>query len=216
MKFLKTKKGKNNKGFSLIEVLLAIVILGLIATPIMQIFMTSYKVNNRSKRLLVAADISNNIAEGISSQCYDDTKTVGGTEVQGVKTYYENLPMGSSQPLYRNKFGETTPIPFGDLTIKSTSGDTVKYSFRNVQFKVYDAAAGAYVVAPAQDGEKPFNVLLTFKKIDSSNSFYYVNTKIEVFDQRSDGATVKEENASTSPLLETISTAIPNKFGDDR
>ena len=88
---MKKKKGREtNKGFSLVEVLLAIVILGLIAAPILQMFYSSYKINEKSKRLLTAAELAQTTMEALSSQTYDENKTIKDEHVSdGLAKQYE-------------------------------------------------------------------------------------------------------------------------------
>lgn len=57
---------KWNQGFSLIEVLLAIVILGLVAAPILQIFLSSAQVNNRSKEIMAGTELASTTMEYIN------------------------------------------------------------------------------------------------------------------------------------------------------
>ena len=100
-KMRKRAKRLNQKGFSLVEVLMAVVILGLIAAPVCQMLMTSYQVNRRSKRLLVASDIAQTTMESITALCWEDTSTLGGTEIKGVSKYYKKF-VGKT-PIYTNK-----------------------------------------------------------------------------------------------------------------
>ena len=64
-------KMKNSKGFSLIEVLLAIVILGLVAAPILQMFVTSAQVNLNSRELMAATEVATMTMEHITSMKMD-------------------------------------------------------------------------------------------------------------------------------------------------
>ena len=77
----KLKCCESNKGFSLVEVLLAIVILGIIAVPVLQMFFSSYKINEKSKRMLTAAELAQTTIEALSSQTYDENLTIKGTHV---------------------------------------------------------------------------------------------------------------------------------------
>lgn len=61
------KKYKNNKGFSLVEVLLAVVLLALVATPVIQLFLSSMKTNKRSREILCANEIAQESMEYIES-----------------------------------------------------------------------------------------------------------------------------------------------------
>ena len=55
----------NKKAFSLVEVLLAIVLLAIIATPILSVFYTSMSLNIKSKEIMAATDVSSGILESI-------------------------------------------------------------------------------------------------------------------------------------------------------
>ena len=66
------KQLKRNKGFSLVEVLMAVCILGLVAAPILQMFYSSYSMSLKSKQTLAAADLTQHIMEYISANSFDD------------------------------------------------------------------------------------------------------------------------------------------------
>ena len=97
MKKFRAKRNENNKGFSLIEVLAAIVLLGLIAAPFLQMIYSSYATNQKSKKYLAAADLCQTVLEGISAQTYEDMGTAAeitksdGSKIKpknGVGNYY--------------------------------------------------------------------------------------------------------------------------------
>lgn len=66
-----TKKIKL-EGFSLVEVLLAIVILGLVAAPILSSFIASYNTNNKAKELLAASDLAQGVVESCMNQPFKE------------------------------------------------------------------------------------------------------------------------------------------------
>ncbi|MBR1693658.1 MAG: prepilin-type N-terminal cleavage/methylation domain-containing protein [Lachnospiraceae bacterium] len=61
-----------NKGFSLLEVLIAVVILTVVIVPLTNTFISSSKVNQKSKRVLSATDIAQNMFEGITASKPED------------------------------------------------------------------------------------------------------------------------------------------------
>ena len=64
-------RGKNikndNAGFSLIELIIAILILAIITMPFLRLFVTSATVNNKSRRELRATSLAQDIMEGVKS-----------------------------------------------------------------------------------------------------------------------------------------------------
>ena len=56
-------KNSSNKGFSLVEIIVAIAILAVIVLPLLNAFVTSSKLNVRSKDKLMAVETAKNIME---------------------------------------------------------------------------------------------------------------------------------------------------------
>lgn len=67
MKSLDHSTVKNNRGFSLVEVLIAVSILTVVVTPIISTFISSSKLNFKAKRELAATEIAQNMFETITS-----------------------------------------------------------------------------------------------------------------------------------------------------
>ena len=226
MKRMKKKaKRLNQKGFSLVEVLMAVVILGLIAAPVCQMLMTSYQVNRRSKRLLLASDISQATLESLTALCWEDTSTLGGTAITGVANYYKNFPAGMN-PIYPSNVTGTVPAVCGTLVDSkaSDSGNGMTYYFNNVgYFEMVDDGEGGVVMQPkdAQNGEKPFQMEIEFVRsdysknlYDTSEAFYSVEVYIRIYDN--DGAAVTSANRLSAPRLQVMNSAIVSKFRDNR
>lgn len=57
------KSNKLNKGFSLIEVLVAMAVITLISIPLLRTFITSAQINTKAKKLQNATDIAQNVSE---------------------------------------------------------------------------------------------------------------------------------------------------------
>ena len=61
------KNSKFNKGFSLIEVLVAMAVITLISIPLLRTFVTSAQINNKSKKLQNATEIAQNVSENFTT-----------------------------------------------------------------------------------------------------------------------------------------------------
>ena len=65
----KTRK-TNDKGFTLVELLVAIILLGIIALPIFSSMITSARLNKRSREIAYATDVAESIMEGFVDKTY--------------------------------------------------------------------------------------------------------------------------------------------------
>lgn len=73
---LNTSRGKTgNAGFSLIELLIAVTILAIIVIPLLHMFVTSTKVNVKSRQTLRATTVAQDIMEGLKAYTLDDVRT---------------------------------------------------------------------------------------------------------------------------------------------
>lgn len=59
---------KDDRGVSLVELLIAIVILAIIVTPFLNSFVTSARTNQKAKRIMWATSVAENIMEGMKAQ----------------------------------------------------------------------------------------------------------------------------------------------------
>lgn len=183
-KIKKRRTGKNNHGFSLLEVLLAVVLLGLIATPILQMFYSSFALNKKSEKYLAAADLLQTVMEGISSQTWEDSKPVvsGAADVPGLKTYYAGLT-GGTQKLFSGASADilATNIPEGNVT-KGLNGTIATFTFTDVNYSKYK-----------------FNVEIQIDTTNDGGTGYYAfPLKVTVLD-------------TNGHALQSAMTQIPNK-----
>ena len=56
-------RGKQNKGFTLVEVLIAITILAIIVAPLLHAFVTASRTNAKAKQLMKATTLAQNVME---------------------------------------------------------------------------------------------------------------------------------------------------------
>lgn len=70
-----TCKRTNNKGFSLVELLLAIIVLAIVMGPMIESFISSARLNRNSRRLMVATNVAQTITEGFTNKDFEDIKS---------------------------------------------------------------------------------------------------------------------------------------------
>lgn len=112
------EKNINSKAFSFVELLCAVVILALVATPILQMIVSSYQMNLKSKKLLAASDLAASTCEFISSNVYDDyTYKEGGVDksILGINHYFS-----------KNKNGVANKYYLSNMTYLFPNGPTCK------------------------------------------------------------------------------------------
>ena len=228
MKKLFRKKlfNKKSKGFSLVEVLCAVVLLALVATPIIQALYQGMVVNNKSRKMLAAADLASDTTEFISSLAFSDFKykNSGGTEitVPGLQSYYwgndldsthtsvefTSFKLRSAQLLYPNgphakldTIGSIAPSSLGYDTSDGWANWTCNRfaMFKEVKMDGYDFTVKVSTFVP----KKKINAgtVSNFTSADlSSEKYYCYDVKVEVIEP------------STNKVLATATTTVPNRF----
>lgn len=90
---MKQRSGrKKNKGFSLLEVVVAITIIAILAIPIIKAFVTSATVNKKARRVQNATDVAQSVSEYLCNASFDDLAnlTAGGTPA-GITTSSDSI-----------------------------------------------------------------------------------------------------------------------------
>lgn len=207
------RKFAKNAGFSLIEVLLAIVILGLVAAPILQIFVTSAQINHRSRKIMAATDVAATTMEYLTSLKFDDT-TDGIKVIMADTNNVERIPglftaSGIALPVslstldaFRNELVASYSAVSGNkVFINSISGDNfLGVAFNSVDYNNYE-----------------FDVIVWFESNNTgSDDFYTYDVTIEVYDtgevitQDPDGNDVVSTAHFVEKLI-TVEGAVANK-----
>lgn len=65
-------KEKNNSGFTLVELLVAIAILAIVVTPLLYSFVSGARLNAKSKRIMEATTVAQNVMEDIKATSLED------------------------------------------------------------------------------------------------------------------------------------------------
>lgn len=99
------KSTKKNKGFSLVEVLVAMTVIALISIPLIRTFVMSSNVNRDARRLQNATDIAQNVSE-----------------------YFKVIPLFDLKQSYRDDGSIRSAVLFDDADVTSSGA----YVFQNV------------------------------------------------------------------------------------
>ncbi|MBR4207091.1 MAG: type II secretion system protein [Lachnospiraceae bacterium] len=108
LRFLKKKTGKN-KGFALIELICAVALFAVVLTPIFASMITSMRVNNKSRKVMIATEVAEDVMESVRDKTY-----------AGVRNTLTSLNTGSVS-------GKDSLVLF-DSNIYSTSANAVTVS----------------------------------------------------------------------------------------
>ena len=208
MKKLKYKWRGTDKGFSLIEVLCAIVLLGLIAAPLLQMIYSSYATNLKSKRYLAASDLCQTVMEAISAQTYEDSVTPGtNVTLTGVGNYYFGTSISQTgvKNLYSVPQSTSSIIPSGRVhnpagTAFDGVDDTVYFdqvSYAGYQFGVQ--------IKVTEDG--------FYSGGSPVNDYEAVPVEVRVYERNdlNSGVEFTATNLSSFKCIQVASTKIPNK-----
>ena len=95
-------KMKNNKGFSLVELLVSIAILAIVIGPILNNFVTAVRVNAKARRVQNETNLMQSIAEDVKFKSILDIATIynDNTIVDGEKTTYTKKIMKDGKHIY--------------------------------------------------------------------------------------------------------------------
>ena len=207
---------KNDAGFSFIELLLAIVILGLIAAPIFKVFLTTSQINNNSKQLMAATDAATVTMEYISSSKFSGTNGVGTifTDTAGIKTRIPALGFAC----HAQQSG-TAAANYDEFVSHATGGGMAVAT--TDQYVFYHKPTGTNELGVAMFNVPcngyMFDMIVWFKPNSSTSDKYYTyDVTIDVFEDldkkvvASDGSvTTTYRNFGTK--LISINGAVENK-----
>lgn len=115
-------KKQDNQGFSLIELLVAVVILAVVVVPLLHGFLSSYRVNSKSKSVLRATTLAQNEMETFEKEKIEDLidpakfdYTYSLDEANGVYTFVrEGITTDSTSPLAYDVAVTLNPMRQGD------------------------------------------------------------------------------------------------------
>lgn len=125
--YLKSKQ-MDNRGLSLIEILMAIAILAIIIVPVFGSFITAARVNRDARRVMAATNTAQTILEGFADKSYEDVKTAIG--LMGTVDLSGNYALSTLDGNYYNmasSYEALNPGPFYGASIGVSGPDEVIY-----------------------------------------------------------------------------------------
>lgn len=151
----------NNRGFSLVEILIAVAILVLCAVPLLKAFVTSAQTNVRARQNLNATTLAENIMEEIKAAGVEgygvksgDTVTIDGVDLPVYEAEYSNYSfdgraydvkavMTPSQETYLDGTDEKAYNAQGipEISVMDDSRDAVYVEDKNARFDIIDENA---------------------------------------------------------------------------
>lgn len=203
MKGKESMKGaNNNRGFSLVEVLLAIVILGLVAAPILQMFVTSAQINLRSRKLMAATDVATITMEYMNGMKFDgdggikkiftdasvtnklpaisyataNVKDMGAVSSNSVSTFAQQVVLKRAA---MSGAGESVS---GKRVFWGVNGDDMGVAFQNIEYN-----------------GQTLDMVIWFDNTKTAGDIYYTyDVEIAVYDVVKDSTVDEHGNLSTA------------------
>lgn len=102
------KKG-NNKGFSLIEIIIGIGMLAVIVIPILHTFITSAQINRDSRQVMIQTEVAQTIMEGFAGKTYVEVKASVGALKTNSEVVSGDMALSSIDGNLFNTVGSYTP-----------------------------------------------------------------------------------------------------------
>jgi len=165
---------KQNKGFTLVEVLIAMTILGIIVVPLLHAFVTSANTNAKSKRIMDATGLAQNIMEELKTGSLEDlARQFNGAEGEKVITLGDDLTTYVEESQTYN--GTERVSVDGEDFIGQPSGN---YNFLMQNIPVGDSVYDAIIELKASVSKD----LASVYSMNQSDCGYYAQT--ENMDQR--------------------------------
>lgn len=195
-------KKNSNKGFTLVEVLVAVVVLVVVVLPLLNSFYVASRTNAKAKKLMDATTAAQNVFEELKGAKLDDfitahsetlEKILDGSgnpqlDEQGQEMYRHILPVTSNPTGYQMTVDQKTfnvRVTLDPLKYTTQQGNTVKNSEYNSQ------------------------LFSTISKLDpSSNAFFFPATSAAFDNAAATALAVDQLPASIQSMQETMTRTI--------
>lgn len=159
---------KDNSGFTLVELLIAIAIIAIVLTPLYSNFRQSTYLNGKAKLAMDATNMASNLMEGLSA--YTPEEIILG--------FYSNDSVDESIPERHNTLNimpnEVTVAEYGDL-VPSSGGFTKGFITSDLVLGLgsYDYTGANYAQSRGATASKPSIDQLKIKESPSGKYYFY-------------------------------------------
>lgn len=159
------KRKKNNKGFSLVELIVSIVMLAIITVPLLSYFVSSSAYNARAKITQDAVALSQSIIEKCKDKSVEEIARSFHTENAEFRAKFDLVPLtmiGSDQNRIQEVNASGTALP-----------DTGSYDLVSGTFRNSGDGMLYYAIRNIQEDGKAYDALITLDTNITSGKTYY-------------------------------------------
>ncbi len=204
------EKPNSDKGFTLIEVLLAIVILSLVSAPILRGFIVTANTSARARTILEATDVAQLIVEEISATTFEDTDGFKDTFLATASK--ERISSVGYTASGDSSYATLIQAQFvGKMVDLTENPGDASYPLKTCYFNGQAGDDGSKIVAMTNveyDGKK-YDVMISYKPNSSEGTKYYTyDIRVKVYGQDVAADSVKH----FQHLFVTLDTQISNKY----
>ncbi len=150
------KRKESNKGFTLLEIVVAIAVLAIAITPILTSFVTSAKLNVKSRKLMAATNVEQSIMEGFADKTYTEILNICKKNGAGLTGKYIFSTV-SSNAYNDSSAWVSKPEDFSELNTASTG----KVSISKIGWASYAAQPSNQILVSGTPSSQVYSALLT-------------------------------------------------------
>lgn len=203
----KRKKIEDDKGFTLVEVLIAVAIIAVIVAPILRGITVSMKVNNRSDSIQKETGVAQGIMEGMSGLSLEEIAI--GLSGTNANMDFLTMPAGAHKELASSPGVALTPC----VTSTQNADGSYSYEFnKNTSNKYYFGIKDVEFDGKKYDARVILDASKYYNGTDGYNEVDYVD--ISNYDKLQDGLYVYSESNDTqiAQQIAQDSTALGQTF----
>lgn len=186
------KNDFSKQGFSLVEVLLAVVIMGIVVAPILSAFFSSMKTNLKAKDLMAATDFSQSIVEEIEKSSLEELQLKfekNSTDLEETPYRLESLNLKKNKYIAKKidecktlddfmirckKIDEDNQGVYYTYILEETGKVHFLYFFNNVDYSMYKDGKYRY----------HYDVLIDITPVDAAtieDDFYALSVSVDTY-----------------------------------